>query len=61
MTFLLLLVSSTNNTKIVSGEDININNFFGDHECNNMPPSLFTENGKIMIADDAMVLTVTLK
>ena len=50
------LYSSANNTKIVNGGDININNFIGDHECSNMPPSLFTENRNSMIADAAMVL-----
>ena len=41
-----------------SGGDIKINNFIGDHECSNMPPSFFAENGTSMIADDAMVLTL---
>ena len=44
--------------KKVSGGDIKINNFIGDHECSNMAPSLFAENGTSMIADDAMVLTL---
>ena len=35
-----------------------MNNFIGDHECSNLPPSLFAENGTSMIADDAMVLTL---
>ena len=47
-----------NDTQKVSGGDININNFIGDHECSNMSPSLFAENGNSMIADDAMVLTL---
>ena len=34
------------------------NNVIGDHECSNMPPSLFTENEHIRIADDVMVLTL---
>ena len=37
---------------------LNIKNFIGDHECSNMPLSLLTEKGNIMIADDAMVLTL---
>ena len=45
-------------TQKVSGGDIKINNFIGDHECSNMPPSLFAENGTSMIADDAMGLTL---